>query len=370
MFASAIFGCAKSPLPFTCSCASVSTKSAGAAELFARAIAAAAEIGEPTADRAARAYCALIDVAAGRARDALDAMHAIHEQTLRHGGSFALPWLEVLLAQAEAGTGALEDARSRLSVLVSIDAWGAAHALAWARVELGEVLRLLGEGDEAARHARRGIESARGLSNTWLIAKAERTLGRLAGARGEWADAERMHHKSLATVWERGYQLELPSAIEALAEVAAARVDCADAARMLGAADRARHDLGFVAWPAERAEADALRARVEDALRAGAFERAHSDGGALSHGDAVAWLRRARGTRKRPPHGWDSLTPTELEVVRYAAAGLTNPQIGERLFIARATVKNHLSHAYAKLDVHNRSQLTASAAGRFPRDAE
>jgi DNA-binding CsgD family transcriptional regulator len=52
--------------------------------------------------------------------------------------------------------------------------------------------------------------------------------------------------------------------------------------------------------------------------------------------------------------------------VREAAAGLTNPQIAERLLIARATVKTHLSSVYGKLGVRNRSQLAAQAAGRLP----
>jgi DNA-binding CsgD family transcriptional regulator/tetratricopeptide (TPR) repeat protein len=337
-----------------------------AAEMFGRAVVAAAEIGEPTADRAARAHLALIDLTAGRDAHALEEMHAIHEQTLLHGGSFALPWIEVVLAQAEAGVGALEDARARLATLVEIEAWGAAHALAWAWVELAEVLRLQGHESEALRHGNRAVEQARSLGNTWLTAKARLTLGRLAAARGEWADAERLHHEALATIWDRGYRLELPEALEALAEVAAARETHADAARMLGAAERARAELGFVDWPAQRAASAALRTRVEDALEPAAFEQAHSEGAALSRADAVAWLRRARGTRKRPSHGWESLTPTEVEVVRHAAAGLTNPQIAERLFIARATVKVHLSHVYAKLGVRNRSQLAAKSAGRFP----
>lgn len=46
--------------------------------------------------------------------------------------------------------------------------------------------------------------------------------------------------------------------------------------------------------------------------------------------DAIGWIRRARGTRKRPAGGWASLTPTEARVVELAALGLTNPQIGER----------------------------------------
>ena len=108
-----------------------------------------------------------------------------------------------------------------------------------------------------------------------------------------------------------------------------------------------------------------LTERVVHALGPEAFEQALSEGAAVELDDAVAWLRRARGPRNRPERGWESLTPTEVEVVRQAAAGLTNPQIAERLFIARTTVKTHLSHIYAKLNVDNRAQLAVQAAGRL-----
>jgi DNA-binding CsgD family transcriptional regulator len=48
-------------------------------------------------------------------------------------------------------------------------------------------------------------------------------------------------------------------------------------------------------------------------------------------------------------------------VVRLAAAGLTNPAIGERLFISRGTVKTHLLHVFAKLGVRTRAELAAAA---------
>ncbi len=73
----------------------------------------------------------------------------------------------------------------------------------------------------------------------------------------------------------------------------------------------------------------------------------------------MAYARRARGSRRRPDHGWESLTSTELEVVRLAADGLTNPEIGARLFMSRSTVKTHLSHVYVKLGVANRTELAA-----------
>jgi DNA-binding NarL/FixJ family response regulator len=51
-------------------------------------------------------------------------------------------------------------------------------------------------------------------------------------------------------------------------------------------------------------------------------------------------------------------------VVELVAQGLTNPQIGERMFIARGTVKVHLSHIFAKLDIATRAELAADATRR------
>ncbi len=62
--------------------------------------------------------------------------------------------------------------------------------------------------------------------------------------------------------------------------------------------------------------------------------------------------------------GWASLTPTERRVVELVAEGLTNPQIAERMFVARGTVKVHVSHIFAKLGLSNRSELAALATRR------
>ncbi|MDX2973234.1 helix-turn-helix domain-containing protein, partial [Kribbella solani] len=77
----------------------------------------------------------------------------------------------------------------------------------------------------------------------------------------------------------------------------------------------------------------------------------------LSLDEAVAYARRARGTRGRPSSGWPSLTPTEHQVADLAVEGLTNPQIADRLFMSRGTVKTHLAHIYTKLSVANRTEL-------------
>ena len=50
--------------------------------------------------------------------------------------------------------------------------------------------------------------------------------------------------------------------------------------------------------------------------------------------------------------------------MRLATEGLTNPEIGARLFIGRGTVKTHLSHVYTKLGVTGRAELAAEATRR------
>ncbi|MFL5880797.1 MAG: helix-turn-helix transcriptional regulator, partial [Actinomycetota bacterium] len=65
----------------------------------------------------------------------------------------------------------------------------------------------------------------------------------------------------------------------------------------------------------------------------------------LARAEAVlrqAGIRRGRrGPRGRPRTGWHSLTPTERTVAQLVAEGLSNPQIGDRLYVSRRTVQTH-----------------------------
>jgi len=57
----------------------------------------------------------------------------------------------------------------------------------------------------------------------------------------------------------------------------------------------------------------------------------------------------------------EGLTPREIDVVRLVADGLSNKQVARRLFVSEATVKTHLNHVLAKLDVEGRPGLVAWA---------
>ncbi|WP_236242678.1 response regulator transcription factor [Streptomyces sp. CC228A] len=56
-----------------------------------------------------------------------------------------------------------------------------------------------------------------------------------------------------------------------------------------------------------------------------------------------------------------SLTVRELEVLAELAEGRTNPEIAERLCVARRTVATHVEHILAKLGVPNRAAAAARA---------
>ena len=80
---------------------------------------------------------------------------------------------------------------------------------------------------------------------------------------------------------------------------------------------------------------------------------------------AIPWSERARrelraageASRHRDPDARDQLTPHELQIAQLAADGLTNREIGQRLYLSHRTVSSHLHRIFPKLGVASRSEL-------------
>jgi ATP/maltotriose-dependent transcriptional regulator MalT len=60
----------------------------------------------------------------------------------------------------------------------------------------------------------------------------------------------------------------------------------------------------------------------------------------------------------------DALSARELQVLRLVAEGATNREAAKQLFISEATVKTHLLHIYAKLEVRDRASAVAAGYQR------
>ena len=68
-------------------------------------------------------------------------------------------------------------------------------------------------------------------------------------------------------------------------------------------------------------------------------------------------LATGETVRKRTIETRDELTAQEALIAGFARDGLSNPEIGTRLFLAPQTVKYHLRKVFVKLDINSRSEL-------------
>jgi len=72
-------------------------------------------------------------------------------------------------------------------------------------------------------------------------------------------------------------------------------------------------------------------------------------------------MREAHARQKLAPSPLDELTPREREILEGLAAGLSNKEIGEKLFLSEKTVKHYMTNILQKLQVRNRVEAALLA---------
>jgi len=182
-------------------------------------------------------------------------------------------------------------------------------------------------------------------------------LARLARARGNSDRSASLHADALAIQTRIPDTAGIAGSLESLAGLAVAKGRHPHAARLFGAAQLIRDEEGSPRPPDEAVgyETDVARLRAEAA--GPVLEEAWAHGLGLRLDEAVALATKGRGARDRPVMGWAALTPAERQVADLAAAGLTNNEIGAKLFLSGRTVQGHLLRIFPKLGVHSRRQL-------------
>ena len=157
----------------------------------------------------------------------------------------------------------------------------------------------------------------------------------------------------------------LAEALFAKGKLAAAR-STEGAPEILRAASR-KFSEAAMALPACRARMELARTLVdsdqpvaisEARAALAAFDRL----GAVPDADAAAAFLRDLGVKGRTgPKNLELLTKREVEVLRLVAQGLSNSEIGERLFISVKTAGHHVSNILTKLGLRSRTEAAAYA---------
>jgi DNA-binding CsgD family transcriptional regulator len=190
----------------------------------------------------------------------------------------------------------------------------------WGLVELVEAAARSGRPGRAAEALDRLTARTQASGGDWALGVEARSRALLS--EGETADA--LYREAVERLGRTRVRLELARAQLLYGEWLRRERRRADARQQLAAA----HDV----LEATGAEALAQRARRE----------------LLATGETVR--RRTSATR-------DELTAQEREIAYLAREGLSNPEIGARLFISRRTVQYHLRKVFTKLDITSRVEL-------------
>ena len=193
------------------------------------------------------------------------------------------------------------------------------------------------------------------------LANAQLDLGLVDEAAGSWNESLsvfRVVNDWFGIIW----------CLVGLALVAAARSQDDRALRLAGAADRLAREYSLTAWPFRAQQVEDVRKRALDRLGArGRGEAAWKEGQAMTTGEVLDYALGGHGSgpvESRPVEGPTDqglLSRREREVVTMVAAGMTNKEIAQRLFIAERTAEGHVERIRNKLGVRSRTEVATWA---------
>jgi DNA-binding NarL/FixJ family response regulator len=201
------------------------------------------------------------------------------------------------------------------------------------RTHLAVALDLLVDAHLSANDLRAAASAAQQLDEAAAAAKSSQIEALAAGAAGRVCAAQGHTDSAVARL---DAALKIWSALELPYEVARTRLDLA------------------ITLASDQPDVSVDHARVALA----GFEKL----GASAVADRTAAFLRSAGVSGRSgPKSAGVLTRREHEVLRLLAAGLSNPEIAERLYVSRKTASHHVSSILAKLNLRNRSEAAAYA---------
>jgi DNA-binding CsgD family transcriptional regulator len=201
-------------------------------------------------------------------------------------------------------------------------------ALGWPLIELIEAAARCGRTETATRVYRQFGEMATATGTDWALGAQARSGALLS----EDADAEHLSREAIVRLGRTRLRVDLARAHLVYGEWLRRERRRSEARDQLRTAHGTLEAMGVAAF--------AARARRE------------------LQSTGAATIKRTDDAVSMPSAGvTPELTAQETQVARLARDGLSNPEIGTRLFISARTVQYHLSKAFTKLGISSRSQL-------------
>lgn len=330
------------------------------------------------------------------------AVRAFDEAFDRWESQGALPeGLGGAVAWAYVERGRWEQAREACARITAVGrAAGLDHAVACAATVDATVLAFQGDAAAARARADEALALIDPLESRSVCVYARRALGAAAAAEGAYETAyDQLRMVFTADDAPVHYHASYP----AVADLAAAAVRCGRREEAAPIVERSARTLAHNASPRLRALISRARGLLADPEDAEPHFRAALADPVLEHWpferaqtllDLAEWLRRRRriaeargpltealetfrrlsarpwiertraesraaglGVTDSAPDALAELSPQQQQIIRLAARGLTNREIGEKLFLSPRTVSSHLYRSFPKLGITARSQL-------------
>nr|WP_238362121.1 helix-turn-helix transcriptional regulator [Actinopolymorpha pittospori] len=286
--------------------------------------------------RGVLAYLAALDGDEARCRDLTN---AVLVESVGGGSSPGPSWAHWALSASDLAAGRTEEALTRLEAL---SRGPARHQIPAIRgtVDQVEAAVRLGQPERAAEPLARLEEWASWARQGWIdaaVCRCHALLAPDAEAEGHFVRAVELH--------------ELHDTAGHPFDEARTRLLYGEWLRRARRRVDARAQLGTALETFERLNAEPWEQRARAELRATGASVPTATSGASS------------GASSGVPDVLAGLTPQELQIVRMAAEGLSNRDIGTRLFLSPRTVGYHLYKAYPKLGISSRTQLAALVLG-------
>lgn len=236
-------------------------------------------------------------------------------------------------------------------------------ALLAGRVEINLAVapRATGDYARATAHLEAALRLEREAGYTEGVILALGDLGNIARDQGDTRGALALYLEALELGRNHPGTRVVTEVIEAIGIMAAAANYAERAAILMSAARAQRDRLGLrYGVQVDQAALEQAIAAARVSLGEAAFAAAWDAGRILSPGQALLAAQEPFAGLVSARIG--SLTPREMDVLRLIAAGKSNPDIADELFLSVRTVENHVAHILAKFEVRTR-QAAVMAAG-------